>query len=183
MSGALLDPAIVCWQCDDPALNYRVELTELVQHTLILGSTGSGKSTLLIDATRQLIAHQAQSPKDKIGLLILDAKADDLVARVQEAALRAGRASDVLVFGPSGDCGMDLFGALQGQAGGSGTDPSGPLSLRLGDIVFAYIHNLLIINDLGCTFSLAPPLTWGCKRLSTTFPIIGSSDEFDPGLV
>jgi energy-coupling factor transporter ATP-binding protein EcfA2 len=121
------DQAVICWQCDDPALNYRIELgkAELVQHTLIIGSTGSGKSTLLIDAIRQLIAHQAQSPQDKIGLLILDAKGEDLVARVQEAALRAGRASDVLVFGPGGDCGMDLFGALQGQAGGSGTDPSG----------------------------------------------------------
>src|ERR1035438_229427 len=46
------------------------------------------------------------------------------------------------------------------------------LPLKLGDIVFAYIHNMLIINDLGCTFALVPPLTWGCKRLSTTLPII-----------
>src|SRR5664279_2180985 len=46
------------------------------------------------------------------------------------------------------------------------------LPLKLGDIVFAYIHNMLIINDLGCTFALVPPLTWGCNRLSTTFPII-----------
>src|ERR1035441_5661256 len=48
----------------------------------------------------------------------------------------------------------------------------GTLPLKLGDIVFARIHNMLIINDLGCTFALVPPLTWGCKRLSTTFPII-----------
>ncbi len=48
----------------------------------------------------------------------------------------------------------------------------GALPLKLGDIVFACIHNMLINNDLGCTFALVPPLTWGCKRLSTTFPII-----------
>ena len=122
------DPAVVCWRCDDPALNYRVELTELVQHTLILGSTGSGKSTLIIDAIRQLIAHQAQSRENKIGLLILDAKVDDLVARVREAALRAGRTADVLVFGPSGDHGLDLFGDLRGQASGGRPDASGLLA-------------------------------------------------------
>ena len=130
MAYPTLDPAIVFWRCDDPALSYRIELTqaELVQHALIIGSTGSGKSTLLVDATQQLIAHQAQSPEKKIGLLVLDAKADDLVARVREAALGAGRASDVLVFGPYGDRGMDLFGALQGQACGGKTEPSGLLA-------------------------------------------------------
>jgi hypothetical protein len=75
-----------------------------------------------------LIAYQAQSPKDKIGLLILDAKADDLVVRVREAARQAGRTSDVLVFGPSGDCSMDLFGALQGQAHEGRIDPSALLA-------------------------------------------------------
>ena len=130
MAHPMFKPAIICWQCDDPTSNYRVELTmsELVQHTIIFGSTGSGKSTLLIDATRQLIAYQAQSPKDKIGLLILDAKADDLVVRVREAARQAGRTSDVLVFGPSGDCSMDLFGALQGQAHEGRIDPSALLA-------------------------------------------------------
>ena len=47
-----------------------------------------------------------------------------------------------------------------------------PLSLKLGDMIIGCIHNMLIINDLGCTFALVPPLTWGCKRLSTTFPVI-----------
>ena len=52
------------------------------------------------------------------------------------------------------------------------TQATAPLPVKLGDIVFAHIRNMLINNDLGCTFALVPPLTWGCKRLSTTFPII-----------
>jgi hypothetical protein len=78
-----------------------------------VGSTGSGKSTLLLDTTRQLIAQPFGNAEEKIGLLILDSKCDDLVARVQEAALRAGRAGDVVVFGPNGDCTFDLFGGLR----------------------------------------------------------------------
>src|ERR1039457_4233210 len=62
---------------------------------------------------------------------------------------------------------LDAHGAQR-----SACPTNGALPLKLGDMVFAYIHNMLIINDLGCTFALVPPLTWGCKRLSTTFPII-----------
>jgi hypothetical protein len=104
------DSPLISWACYEPAGN-RVELTEAdLQHVLLIGSTGSGKSTLLIDATQQLIAHKARSPENKLGMLILDAKSDDLVERVQDAALRAGRARDVLLFGPCGDHGLDLFG-------------------------------------------------------------------------
>ncbi|MCX6929104.1 MAG: type IV secretion system DNA-binding domain-containing protein, partial [Verrucomicrobia bacterium] len=103
---------LVSWRCYEPA-GHRVELTEadLVQHVLLVGSTGSGKSTLLVDAIRQLTAHEARSRRSRTGLLILDAKADDLVSRVQEAAALVGRADDVLLFGPCGDRGLDLFGA------------------------------------------------------------------------
>ena len=108
------DSPIVTWPCYEPA-GHRIELTEadLVQHVLLLGSTGSGKSTLLTAATSQLIRHRAERPEDKIGLLLLDAKADDLVPRVREAAQRAGRRGDVFVFGPGGDHSFDLFGTLR----------------------------------------------------------------------
>jgi hypothetical protein len=108
------DSPIVAWPCYEPA-GRRIELTEadLVQHVLLLGSTGSGKSTLLTAATIQFVLHRAESSKDKIGLLELDAKADDIVPHVREAAQRAGRHSDVLVFGPGGDHSFDLFGTLR----------------------------------------------------------------------
>jgi energy-coupling factor transporter ATP-binding protein EcfA2 len=82
------DSPIVTWPCYEPA-GHRIELTEadLVQHVLLLGSTGSGKSTLLTAATSQLILHRAEKPEDKIGLLLLDAKADDLVPRVRSNRL------------------------------------------------------------------------------------------------
>jgi energy-coupling factor transporter ATP-binding protein EcfA2 len=108
------DSPIVVWPCYEPA-GRRIELTEadLVQHVLLLGSTGSGKSTLLTAATIQFILHHAENSNDKIGLLELDAKADDIVPRVREAAQRAGRHGDVLVFGPGGDHSFDLFGTLR----------------------------------------------------------------------
>lgn len=108
------DAPLISWRCYEPA-GHRVELSEsdLVQHILLIGSTGSGKSTLLTSATGQIIGHHAGSPEHKPGLLVLDAKGDDLVARVQDAAQAFGRANDVLVFGPNADHGFDLFEGLR----------------------------------------------------------------------
>jgi energy-coupling factor transporter ATP-binding protein EcfA2 len=115
MAQPSLDPAVVCWPCDAAASNYRIELAEsdLVEHVLLIGSTGSGKSTLLTAAARQLISHNSRDPRQKCGLLVLDAKEDDLVTRVREAASSASRSGDVLVFGPRGDHALDLFGTLR----------------------------------------------------------------------
>ena len=106
---------IITWPLFEPASKQAIRLTEdeLVQHVLLVGSTGSGKSTLLISAIQQLVAQQADSPSAKIGLLLLDAKGDDLVFRIQEAAARAGRSSDVIIFGPQGNRVLDLFGNLR----------------------------------------------------------------------
>jgi energy-coupling factor transporter ATP-binding protein EcfA2 len=113
-SNAPTEAPLIVWPCYEPA-GHRIELTEadLVQHVLLIGSTGSGKSTLLTAATSQLILHNAQRSEDKIGLLVIDAKADDIVSRVRKVAQRAGRKDDVLVFGPDGDHSFDLFGALR----------------------------------------------------------------------
>jgi hypothetical protein len=52
-----------------------------------------------------------------------------------------------------------------------------PLPLKLGDIVFAYIHNMLIMNDLDCTTSAVPLLPWGCEPLQHPFLLISFSSS------
>ena len=108
-SGVNFSPSehpLVVWRCYEPAgCSITLSESDLVQHMLILGSTGSGKTTLMIAAIQQLIQHQ-------IGLLILDAKPDGTVARVTEAAAKAGRKADVAILGPEGTHALDLFGAL-----------------------------------------------------------------------
>jgi len=105
---------IITWPCYEPA-GSQIDLSQadLLQHVVIIGSTGSGKSTLLTSAIRQIISHDGASPRDKTGLLVLDAKADDIVANVWKAADEAGRSQDVWVFGPLGDRSFDLFGILR----------------------------------------------------------------------
>lgn len=100
---------LLSFPCYEPA-GARLELTEpeLLQHMLVVGSTGCGKTTLLTSAIQQLIKNPS-----RIGLLILDAKADGLVADVITAAKEAGRGSDVIVFGPDGNAAFDLFDGLQ----------------------------------------------------------------------
>ena len=99
---------ILQFPCYEPAGKV-ITITEadLVQHVLLLGSTGSGKSSLLVSAIKQLTAHESRP-----GLLILDAKADDLVVRVREAAEHANRLDDLLLFGPGGQQALNLFGSL-----------------------------------------------------------------------
>jgi hypothetical protein len=52
------------------------------------------------------------------------------------------------------------------------TVAAGALPLKLGDIVFAYIHNMLIMSDLDCTMSAVPLLAWGCEPLQSPFLLI-----------
>jgi hypothetical protein len=82
----------------------------LCQHLLVIGATGSGKSCLLHRVMEQLIHHP-----DCPGLLIIDAKADDTIARVRAMAQAAGRA-DVVVLGPNGTHYLDLFAPLKSFA-------------------------------------------------------------------
>jgi energy-coupling factor transporter ATP-binding protein EcfA2 len=115
MPQPITDEPLIIWPVYEPASVQRIELTaaDLVQHVLLIGSTGSGKSTLLTSAIAQLILHQADQARKKIGLLVLDAKGDDLVNRVRAAAQAGKRAGDIVILGPQGDHGLDLFGGLQ----------------------------------------------------------------------
>jgi energy-coupling factor transporter ATP-binding protein EcfA2 len=54
----------------------------LCRMTLIAGSTGSGKSTLLNGMLGCLLRHCASDPEKKIGLLVMDPKQDDTLARI-----------------------------------------------------------------------------------------------------
>lgn len=104
-------PIIVRWPCYE---GQAIELTEneLVQHTIILGSTGCGKTSLLVSAIRQLLAWDAASNEQKLGLVVLDAKVDGLVEQIIRDARAAGREEDVRVIGPAGNSTFDLFGGL-----------------------------------------------------------------------
>lgn len=104
------DIPLISWACYEPA-GHRVEICEstLLQHVLVIGSTGCGKSSQLVDATRQLI--EKPDATGQIGLLILDAK-EELVGQIRDSVVRAGRQDDLLLFGPGGTHGLELFGDL-----------------------------------------------------------------------
>jgi len=99
---------VLTFPCYEPASGFQLEFTEaeILQHTLIIGTTGCGKTTLLTSAIKQLIAHESRP-----GLLILDAKAEGMIEQIRADALRSGREHDVVVFGPQGDAAFDLFSA------------------------------------------------------------------------
>lgn len=113
MMNSNLDAPLVVWPCYEPSgLNMKLCEQDL-SHVLLIGSTGSGKTTLLTSAIGQLIVHQANSPADKIGLLVLDAKAEELATRVRESAEVSGRIDDLVLLGPGGNHALDLFGGLR----------------------------------------------------------------------
>src|SRR6185437_6042976 len=97
---------VLTFPCYEPASGFQLEFTEaeILQHTLIIGTTGCGKTTLLTSAVNQLIAHESRP-----GLLILDAKAEGMVEQVRADARQAGREQEIVVFGPQGDAAFDLF--------------------------------------------------------------------------
>jgi hypothetical protein len=72
---------------------------DLSRHVLALGSTGCGKTTGLINpALRQLIAWRASETGQKIGLLVLDPKADDTSVKIRTYAREASRLDDVMIL-------------------------------------------------------------------------------------
>jgi len=109
-----INKEIIKWPCYEPA-GKNVALTEsdLLQHALVIGSTGCGKTTLLTSAIRQLMQVRSQSAGENVGLLILDAKNDEVVQQIKTDAGKAGRLDDVICFGSQGDYAFDLFAGLE----------------------------------------------------------------------
>lgn len=92
---------IITLRCFEPASRViSLGPEELCRHICVFGNTGSGKTTSAISPIlRQLLQWQARDPGRRMGLLILDPKGDDTVARTLSYAREAGRESDVVVLG------------------------------------------------------------------------------------
>jgi len=107
------DDLLLRLPCYEPA-GQSVELTldDLTQHLLVVGSTGAGKTSLLNEVLWQLLHYRAADPTLKLGMLILDGKADDTVAKVMAWATAAGRAGDVQVLNGDGTATFPLFAPL-----------------------------------------------------------------------
>lgn len=74
----------------------------LYQNILITGAIGSGKtSSAMYPITRQLISYKADSPKEKLGMLILDVKGN-YHYQVSEYAKLYGRENDIITIEISG---------------------------------------------------------------------------------
>lgn len=100
--------------CYEPA-GAVVELgpDDLTRHVIALGSTGSGKTTALINPVLQrLISWRAADPAGRVGLVVLDPKADDSVEKVRAYARAAGREADVVELSADGDAWYDLLGGF-----------------------------------------------------------------------
>lgn len=101
-------------QCYEPAGTV-LELTpdDLTRHIIGLGSTGSGKTTAMINPIlRQLLAWRANEPGARLGLLVLDPKGDDSIAKIQAYARDVGRESDLAVLSAHGNAWYDLLGGF-----------------------------------------------------------------------
>lgn len=107
------DDVLLQLPCYEPAGRaVTLTLDELTQHWLIIGTTGSGKTTILNEALWQLLHYRAQESDLKPGILILDAKGDDTVAKVRAWSRAAGRERDVRVLDGKGESFVSVFGSL-----------------------------------------------------------------------
>jgi type IV secretory pathway TraG/TraD family ATPase VirD4 len=87
---------------------------DLTRHVIGFGSTGAGKTTGLINPLlQQLIAWKASDQNLRVGLLVLDPKADDSSAKISEYARAAGRERDLLILSADSDTCYDLLGGLE----------------------------------------------------------------------
>ncbi len=114
-SDSYLDQVMVRLPCYEPN-SHQFELTgeDLTRNVLITGSVGCGKTTGTINRIlHDAIQFQAKDPKQKLGLVILDFKADDTVGKVRTLAQAAGREKDLLVIDGRSPLRLPLFAQLQ----------------------------------------------------------------------
>ena len=94
---------------EPPGLTLEFDRETLLSHVLFIGGTGAGKSSILNGMLAQLLATQVNGKP--VGLLILDGKQDESLARVKKLAADAGRAVQVLT--PGGELRYDLLASLR----------------------------------------------------------------------
>jgi type IV secretory pathway TraG/TraD family ATPase VirD4 len=123
-------------ECFEPA-GARLEFSrdDLLGHSLALGGSGSGKTTrFVLPMLRKLILSH-----ERVGLVILDTKADGLVAEaVRNAASEAGRLDDLVVVDGTGDHTLDVFG----DRNSFGIDDVDTLTALLGSLIPRDLKNL-----------------------------------------
>ena len=74
----------------------------LYQNVLVTGTIGTGKtSSAMYPFTKQLIEYKADSPSEKIGMLVLDVKGNYYI-KVSEFAEKTGRKDDLIVINLGG---------------------------------------------------------------------------------
>jgi hypothetical protein len=104
------EPPLVRLKCyEPPGLTLELDRETLLRHLLFIGGTGAGKTSVVNGVLAQLLA--AQVDGRPVGLLILDGKQDESVARVKKLAAEAGRSVQVLT--PGGELRYDLFASLR----------------------------------------------------------------------
>jgi hypothetical protein len=114
MTATHLDKVMLRLTCFEPAGGV-LELSpdDLTRHVIGLGATGSGKTTALVNPVlQQIICWKATEHASRVGLLVLDPKADDSAAKIADYARAAGRAGDLVVLSEGGDAWYDLLGGL-----------------------------------------------------------------------
>jgi hypothetical protein len=107
-----MDDPIAQLECFEPAgksVDFSTE--DLLGHTLAIGGSGAGKTTRLI---HPLISQLIQSEKPRMGLCIIDSKADGMMeAMVRRACFDAGREDDLLIINGNGSNHLDLFSDIE----------------------------------------------------------------------
>lgn len=103
---------IVELSCYEPAgQSVPMAAADILGHTLVAGGSGSGKTTRVVyPMLRQLIEHRSSSASEKLGICVLDTKADGEIEEfLRKACLEAGRKDDLQVIDcDAGGC-IDLL--------------------------------------------------------------------------
>ena len=104
--------SVIELQCYEPAgRSILLSERDLLGHSLVIGGSGAGKTTRIVNPLlKQLIEHQASRDEHKVGVCILDTKADGEAALLTRRLCReAGREKDLVVIGEEGASGLDLL--------------------------------------------------------------------------
>jgi len=114
---AMNDPLInlVCFEPSGSTLDFSED--DLLGHTLAIGGSGSGKTSRLI---HPLISQLIQVESAKVGMCILDTKADGtMAAAVRRACFDAEREEDLVVINGEGNAHLNIFSGMEDGGLGS----------------------------------------------------------------